>query len=343
MTILQAYDILAITQDADFKEIKKQYRQLMHRVHPDSGAFDTEEYPYTAQEINEAYETLHQADREADAQKRSSRDWDPSEGKKQSQTASQTAWHAKYGKSSWNAEMGWDAPENPGAYMKRKIFHKVEDIDGTMIGVVAIAEGKYLWKQEEDFSLFLKSILECSERLLAEIDERSGQSRQAEIRIRFQAELAYLLAQQFIDGVGSMEEMLTPIVSEDNADIYYIPAMLELTGISVGIRSGMKLYPAGLRQHRLYLQNKTGNAVGYLSLRDDRLYYIVIPLLEQRRAQVKLEVSQKQDRKNTSGKNKYKNMDLWLRIPRDTTGTFPESIELKIENLLKQYKGERNV
>ena len=82
----------------------------MHRVHPDSAAFDNGEYLYTAQEINEAYETLRRADRETDAhaQKRSSRN--SSEGKKQSQTASQTAWHAKYGQSPRNAEMGWDAP-----------------------------------------------------------------------------------------------------------------------------------------------------------------------------------------------------------------------------------------
>lgn len=341
MTTLQAYDILAISQDAGFKEVKKQYRRLMHRVHPDSGAFDVEDYPYTAQEINEAYETLRQTDCENTAGKRSSRN--SSEGKKKSQTASQTAWHAKYGQSSWNTEMGWDAPENPGAYTKRKIFHKVEDMDGTMIGVVAIAEGKYLWKPEEDFSLFLKSILECSERLLAEIDERNGMSRQAAIRLRFQAELAYLLAQQFIDGAESMEELLTPVETGKEAETYYIPAMLEAGGTTAGLRVGMVLYPAGVRAHRLYLKTKMGKEAGYLSFRDDRLYHIVIPLLEQKRAQVKIEVSRKQDRKNTSGKSKYKNIDFWMRIPRETTGTFPESIGLKIEKLLKQYKGERKI
>ena len=308
MTTLQAYDILALSQDADFREIKKQYRQLMHRVHPDSGAFDVEEYPYTAQEINEAYETLRQTDCENTAGKRSSRN--SSKGKKQSQTASQTAWHAKYGQSSWNAEMGWDAPENTGAYTKRKIFHKVENMDGTMIGVVSIAEGKYLWKPEEDFSLFLKSILECSERLLAEIDERNGMSRQAAIRLRFQAELAYLLAQQFIDGAESMEELLTPVETGKEAETYYIPAMLEAGGTTVGLRTGMVLYPAGVRAHRLYLKTKMGKEAGYLSFRDDRLYHIVIPLLEQKRAQVKIEVSRKQDRKNTTGRSKYKNIDF---------------------------------
>ena len=233
--------------------------------------------------------------------------------------------------------MGWDAPENTGAYTKRKIFHKVENMDGTMIGVVSIAEGKYLWKPEEDFSLFLKSILECSERLLAEIDERNGMSRQAAIRLQFQAELAYLLAQQFIDGAESMEELLTPVETGKEAETYYIPAMLEAGGTTVGLRTGMVLYPAGVRAHRLYLKTKMGKEAGYLSFRDDRLYHIVIPLLEQKRAQVKIEVSRKQDRKNMTGRSKYKNIDFWMRIPKETTGTFPESIELKIENLLKQY------
>ena len=162
--------------------------------------------------------------------------------------------------------------------------------------------------------------------------------RQAQIRLRFQAELAYLLAQQFIDGAESMEELLTPVDAGKDAETYYIPAMLEAGGTTVGLRIGMILYPAGVRAHRLYLKTRTGKEAGYLSFRDDRLYHIVIPLLEQKRAQVKIEVSRKQDRKNTSGKSKYKNIDFWMRIPRETTGTFPESIDLKIENLLKQYE-----
>lgn len=165
-----------------------------------------------------------------------------------------------------------------------------------------------------------------------------GMHRQAQIRLRFQAELAYLLAQQFIDGAESMEELLTPVDAGKDAETYYIPAMLEAGGTTVGLRTGMMLYPAGVRAHRLYLKTRTGKEAGYLSFRDDRLYHIVIPLLEQKRAQVKIEVSRKQDRKNTSGKSKYKNIDFWMRIPRETTGTFPESIDLKIENLLKQYE-----
>lgn len=37
---------------------QKKYRQLMHRVHPDTEAFSTRAYDFTAQEINEAYDFL---------------------------------------------------------------------------------------------------------------------------------------------------------------------------------------------------------------------------------------------------------------------------------------------
>ena len=52
MTKAMAYKILGITPGTDFTEIKKKYRQLMHRVHPDAEAFSTRAYDFTAQEIN---------------------------------------------------------------------------------------------------------------------------------------------------------------------------------------------------------------------------------------------------------------------------------------------------
>ena len=58
MTKAMAYKILGITPGTDFTEIKKKYRQLMHRVHPDAEAFSTRAYDFTAQEINEAYDFL---------------------------------------------------------------------------------------------------------------------------------------------------------------------------------------------------------------------------------------------------------------------------------------------
>ena len=58
MTKAMAYKILGITPGTDLTDIKKKYRQLMHRVHPDTEAFSTRTYDFTAQEINEAYDFL---------------------------------------------------------------------------------------------------------------------------------------------------------------------------------------------------------------------------------------------------------------------------------------------
>ena len=58
MTKAMAYKILGITPGTDLTDIKKKYRQLMHRVHPDTEAFSTRAYDFTAQEINEAYDFL---------------------------------------------------------------------------------------------------------------------------------------------------------------------------------------------------------------------------------------------------------------------------------------------
>ena len=58
MTKAMAYKILGITSGTVLTDIKKKYRQLMHRVHPDTEAFSTRAYDFTAQEINEAYDFL---------------------------------------------------------------------------------------------------------------------------------------------------------------------------------------------------------------------------------------------------------------------------------------------
>ena len=73
MTRIKACQILGIAIDADMSEIKKVYRQLMHQVHPDTDAFHTIKYAYTAQEINEAYAFLCKTDN-AQSKSASSRD-----------------------------------------------------------------------------------------------------------------------------------------------------------------------------------------------------------------------------------------------------------------------------
>lgn len=190
---------------------------------------------------------------------------------------------------------------------------------------------------EEDFPLFIKSIFECSEAILNESDRKSQREKSRAERTIIQAQLAYLLAQQFINATDTLKKLIPPFEA-DNSDIFYIASMLELPENAPFVRAGMTLYPKELRNHRLYLSNKAGNEVGYILFKDDRLYYIIIPMLEQKRALVKIEISRKQDRLNTKTGSKYKNVDFWVKVPHKNDGIFPENINMQIAALIKKYE-----
>jgi hypothetical protein len=296
----------------------------MMRVHPDIGISHKNSYAYTAQEINIAYSILKKHEFPDNVEK--------------SHTSGT-----------------WNAPLNPNAYITREILHPVEDYDGTILGNICIAKGKYLWTTEEDFSLFLLSLYNCSKQLLDDIDSHLPQKADPAVRQQFQAELSYLLAQQFIDGTS----LLSAFAKRSNVDqdgnlIYYMSAMLEPTvsakALFAALSQSEVLYPSRVWHHRLYLKSKTGNEIGYLSFPDDRLYYIVIPLFEQKRAQVKIQVT---DPANLSGSafgssprshrqqhslSRYYPLHLWVRIPAARTDTMPESLTLQIQHLLERYR-----
>ncbi len=347
MYIKQAYEILGVADNADRNEIKRKYRELMHKVHPDACAHNTDihqddihnsdSYDYSAYEINEAYSVIceyidssskktfntrysfydsHEYDNNMDSHFQYS-DWSASSNKR------------AYG--------DWDAPENDNAYCNRSIYHYVEDYDGRNIGSFKIAHGRYIWTVEEDFKLFIRSIFECSEKLLGDIERQLDKSCDADKELVIQAELAYLIAQQFIAATDTLGKILTSLESDDS-EIFYVESMLEVMQGAPFIKAGMTLYPSGIRRHRLYLMTKSGQEAGYVSFRDDRLYYILIPILEQKRALVKIEVSRKQDRLNTRQPNKYKNLDLWIKMKDNDDNKFPENINMQIEELLKKYR-----
>lgn len=284
MTIEKACEILQCFEEEDKKSIKKKYRRLIQQVHPDTSP-DKNVSMYSIHEVIEAYNLLMQ----------------PRERKKEVKHSTRTR--------------NWDAKENESAYTVRKIFQNVEDYDGSVMGMIEVDCGKFMWTEEEDFPLFLKSIYECSKDLLTNFEY--------EERIKKQPQLSFLLAQQFIDGFDFIDRF----TKKEADDIYFVPAMLEQTS-SAYVRAGMMLYPKAIKNHRLFLQNKSGNEVGYLSFKDDRLYYCLIPLFEQKRAQVKMQVSQKQDR--------YKNVDLWIKIIDADTNAIMENLNSQIERLLKE-------
>ena len=298
MSVEQAYKILAVPRSADIKAIKKKYRKLMLKVHPDSLKSGKNTYQYSAQEINEAYSIII--------------------------------------KNLSDNKMSGYFNNSSDAYTSRNIYHYAEGARGNITGSFVIAKGKYIWTIEEDFTLFIKSISESSDKLLSGIDNRRKGSISDTRRAVIKAQLAYLLAQQYIDATYTLNELITP-VKQNNAQIFYIDSMLEIQANAPFLRAGMTLYPQSLKNHRLYLKTKSGNAAGYISFRDDRLYYIIIPLLEQKRAQVKVQIATRQDKNNTRHNVKYKNLDFWIKISDNNSGTFPESINMQIEEILTKY------
>ena len=311
MTVQQAYKIFDVKSDITKTELKKRYRRLMHMVHPDAALNRENVYKYSAYEINEAYTVLSNQTGQESLRK-NNYEYD----------------EKYYGTDQENEEYDFTAPENEHAFCQRNVYHYAEDYNGNNIGRFKVARGRYMWMPDEDFKLFLRSIYECSEELLNRIDEETGRVHDSEYKIIYQAELAYLLAQQFTATSDTLGNILTSI---DDA----VGAMLEMSPEAGFIKAGMKLFPAGIKKHRLYLMTRSGKEAGYISFKDDRLYYVLIPILEQKRAMVKIEVSSKQDRHNTMGEKKYKNIDLWVKIGNDAT--FPENINMRIEDLLNSY------
>ena len=346
MTSSAAYEILGLTPKADKKAIKKRYRYLMHQVHPDSGAFKAAsgksyDYRYSAQEINAAYSFLYKND-----------NFKLQENIKNTGTTKYTEKNTKYSHNNSSDDAAsnnssdfnyspknktiWKAETNPNAYTERNIYHYTEDSDGNVFGAFVIATGKYIWNHNEDFPLFLKSMFDVSKRLLDGVEGTKQHLVSDSVRLKFQADLTYLLSQQFIHFSAALHDLLKPI-SDEQADIFYIESMLELDPHPPVVRAGMTLYPTYLKNHRLFVKTKSGKEAGYISFKDDRLYYLIIPLLEQKRAQVKIEISKEQDRLNTRGQNKYKNIDFMIKLLPKPDKYFPENINTRIDELLQNF------
>ena len=315
MTPAEAGRILGISPKADMEQIKKQYRRLMHQFHPDVSGSSKTSYRYSVQEINLAYAVLKKSLSDPEASL--------SSGEK---------------KRAFSKSLHWDAPLNQHAWIEREILHYAEDYEGNVIGNFTIARGKYLWTTEEDFPLFLLSIYRCGQELLDEVDASLQRKEDPSLRRRIHPQLTYLLAQQFMDSTALLKELAKKTApAEEGKEIYYLPAMLEISGSFSDLKEGESLSPSRLKDHRLYLKNNAGRELGYLSFPDDRFYYIVIPLFEQRRVLVKIKASKKPASSKKGKTSRYHSLHLWLKLAPQAKKQPPENLNLQIRQLLEIY------
>ena len=315
MTPAEAGKILGISPKADIEQVKKQYRRLMLQVHPDVSGPSKARYQYSAQEINLAYGVL-----------------------KKRLTESEGLSFSGKGENSRKNTFHWDAPVNDQAWKERDVLHYAEDYEGNILGNFTIARGKYLWTTEEDFPLFLLSIYRCGQELLDEVDASLQRKEDSFLRRKIHPQLTYLLAQQFMDSTALLKELAKKTaLGEEEKEIYYLPAMLEISGSLANLKEGEALFPSRLKDHRLYLKSNAGRELGYLSFPDDRFYYIVIPLFEQRRVLVKIKASRNRPPPKKGKTSRYHSLHLWLKLAPQAKKQPPENLNLQIRQLLEIY------
>ena len=315
MTPSEAGKILGISPKADIEQVKKQYRRLMLQVYPDVSGPSKARYQYSAQEINLAYGVL-----------------------KKRLTESEGLSFSGKGENSRKNNFHWDAPVNDQAWKERDVLHYAEDYEGNILGNFTIARGKYLWTTEEDFPLFLLSIYRCGQELLDEVNASLQRKEDSFLRRKIHPQLTYLLAQQFMDSTALLKELAKKTaLGEEEKEIYYLPAMLEISGSLANLKEGEALFPSRLKDHRLYLKNNAGRELGYLSFPDDRFYYIVIPLFEQRRVLVKIKASKKPASSKKGKTSRYHSLHLWLKLAPQAKKQPPENLNLQIRQLLEIY------
>ena len=158
------------------------------------------------------------------------------------------------------------------------------------------------------------------------------------LRRKIHPQLTYLLAQQFMDSTALLKELAKKTaLGEEEKEIYYLPAMLEISGSLANLKEGEALFPSRLKDHRLYLKSNAGRELGYLSFPDDRFYYIVIPLFEQRRVLVKIKASKKPASSKKGKTSRYHSLHLWLKLAPQAKKQPPENLNLQIRQLLEIY------
>ena len=230
MTREEACRILEVAPGTDPTEIKKKYRQLMHRLHPDAAPSVRD--VHLAWQVNIAYGLLKQTPSDTLRSSSHAKDADTS--------------GRKTGPGKAGRQKAWDAPVNPHAFREREILCYAEGQDGEILGTFSVARGNYFWTTEEDFPLFLRSIYNCGKELLDESDASRGRASAPACRHKIHAELTYLLAQQYISAAPLLKELSRKVIrTEEGQEIYCFLAMLETEGRAVSLAAEVAFPAAG--------------------------------------------------------------------------------------------------
>lgn len=316
----EARRILNVSEYDDINEIKRKYRRLMGRFHPDVLGSEKPEYIRKAQEINEAYRTLKKS------------------GDK------------LFGAAYKSREPEWKAELNEKAFCARNIYLYYSMETETDKLFYRTARGKYMWNpDEEDFRLFITSLYHASKELLEKTEENNYQRGREEKltgkteKFEFQARLVHCLVQQFTDPVKILRKISNPERTDSQGRaVYHFTAMLKIEKPFIGgmekrrLKAGSALYPKGFRENRIAVCDQNGEPLGYLSFSEDELYLCVIPLLKSKKAQLKMSVGKENNAQKPD--NTRVKVDFYLRLEDTVEGYQNPDQNLRIAEILREYE-----
>ncbi|BCJ98939.1 hypothetical protein bsdcttw_19800 [Anaerocolumna chitinilytica] len=316
MTIQEAANILGVLRQDDVSTIKQKFRKMIGQYHPDAVGSDEPEHIKKAQLINEAYSILRE---------------NLMQGKEI--PASTPVWKAKVLENAFTVRT---------IYMILWEDHKKEYIE--------VTRGRYEWDPDlEEFDCLLKSLNQAVLELLEKTEHQNGIFQDYEYdlitqRFPYQVQLFHALAGQYILPVSCLKKLASPIrIDEEGRHIYKFQAFLGTKGdskifrVMLKLKSGDLLYADSLKDNRLMLSDEKGGSLGHLSLAEDSLYYVIIPILQKHLAQVKFVVSAMEVKRNIRPYVVRVNIDLFLRMEKMEGLEIDSDQNIAIEGVLNSY------
>ncbi len=316
MTIQEAANILGVSRQDDVSAIKQKFRKMIGQYHPDAVGSDEPEHIKKAQLINEAYSILRE--------------------------------NAVQGKEIPASTPVWKAKVLENAFTVRTIYmilwedHKKEYIE--------VTRGRYEWDPDlEEFDCLLKSLNQAVLELLEKTEHQNGIYQDYEYdlitqRFPYQVQLFHAFAGQYIRPVSCLKKLASPIRrNEEERHIYKFQAFLGTKGdskifrVMLKLKSGDLLYADSLKNNRIMLSDEKGVSLGHLSLAEDSLYYVIIPILQKHLAQVKFVVSAMEVKRNIRPHVVRVNIDLYLRMEKMEGLEIDSDQNIAIEGVLNSY------
>ena len=313
MNLEQAYVILGTKPGDDEKTIKEKYRKLIFKYHPDSVMTQDEVSLEKTQRINEAYSVIRKRGTKNINLKTSSK---------------------------------WAAEIVPDAYRERTVFIAGGEYEGYRLSNIPVAEGRYEWDPDlEEFDMLLFSLNKLTQELIEEVERDTGiydgdTGLSEEQKKKYHLRLFHLLAQQYIEPVSCLKRIAVPEVNEKGIEAYLFREEVKIIDSAGSIREAKRLkagdpvIPIGFEENRIRLGTISGNPLGYLSFLEDELYYVLIPILKEKLAKIKIEVAERTV--GTKGSTRaYFPVKVYIRLEAEK---MPErNLNTQIKKVLLEY------